>query len=54
MSLGHVEAPPEADQAKAYISMLVATASLGGSISPAAIFDFSLAAVAARDMAVKE
>lgn len=41
---------PSEEQAKAYISMLTATAGLG-EISPAAIFDFSLAAEAAKETA---
>ena len=45
---------PSEEQAKAYISMLTATAGLGGEISPASIFDFSLAAEAAKELAVKK
>ncbi len=45
---------PSEEQSKAYISMLAATAGLGGDISPASIFDFSPAAEAAREMAVKK
>ena len=45
---------PSEEQTKAYISMLTATAGLGGEISPASIFDFSPAAEAAKEMAVKK
>ena len=45
---------PSEEQAKSYISMLTATAGLGGEVSPQAIFDFSLAAQAAKEMAEKK
>ncbi len=45
---------PSDEQAKAYIAMLGATAGLKGDIAPASIFDFSLAAEAAKEMAVKK
>ncbi len=44
---------PSEDQATAYIAMLTATASLKGEISANAIFDFSLAAEAAKEMTGK-
>jgi len=44
---------PSEDQAKAYIAMLGATAGLKGDISANSIFDFSLAAEAAKAMAGK-
>jgi NitT/TauT family transport system substrate-binding protein len=44
---------PSEDQAKAYISMLSATAGLKGDISANSIFDFSLAAEAAKEISAK-
>ena len=44
---------PSDEQAKAYIAMLGATAGLG-EISAASIFDFSVAAEAAKEMAAKK
>jgi NitT/TauT family transport system substrate-binding protein len=44
---------PSEDQAKAYIAMLSATAGLKGDISANSIFDFSLAAEAAKEMTGK-
>jgi NitT/TauT family transport system substrate-binding protein len=45
---------PSGEQAKAYISMLAATAGIGADISAAAIFDFAPAAEAEREMAAKK
>jgi len=45
---------PTEEQAKAYIAMLSSTASLKGDLAAASIFDFSLAAEAAREMAQKK
>jgi ABC-type nitrate/sulfonate/bicarbonate transport system substrate-binding protein len=45
---------PSEEQAKAYIAMLDATAGLKGEIAPASIFDFSLAAEAAKEIGVKK
>jgi NitT/TauT family transport system substrate-binding protein len=45
---------PTEEQSKAYISMLSSTASLKGDVPPASIFDFSLAAEAARQLAQKK
>ncbi|TMA67122.1 MAG: ABC transporter substrate-binding protein [Deltaproteobacteria bacterium] len=45
---------PTEEQAKAYITMLGSTAGLKGDLPAAAIFDFSLAAEAARELAVKK
>jgi NitT/TauT family transport system substrate-binding protein len=45
---------PTEEQAKAYIAMLTSTASLKGEVSPASIFDFSLAAAAAKELAQKK
>ena len=44
---------PSEEQAKAYIARLGATAGLKGEISPAAIFDFSFAAEADKELAKK-
>lgn len=44
---------PSEDQVKAYVAMLGATAGLKGEVSANAIFDFSLAAEAAREMTVR-
>jgi hypothetical protein len=44
---------PSEDQAKAYIAMLTATAGLKGDLSANSIFDFSLAAEAAKEMTGK-
>ena len=45
---------PTEEQTKAYITMLGSTAGLKGDMPAAAIFDFSLAAEAAKEMAVKK
>ena len=45
---------PTEEQTKAYITMLGATAGLKGEVSAASIFDFSLAAEAAKEMAVRK
>jgi NitT/TauT family transport system substrate-binding protein len=45
---------PSEEQANAYIAMLGATAGLKGDVSSASIFDFSLAAEAAKDMTGKK
>jgi NitT/TauT family transport system substrate-binding protein len=45
---------PSDEQAKAYISMLGTTAGLKGEISPASIFDFSLAMEASKEMAARK
>ena len=45
---------PSEEQAKSYIAMLSATAGLKGDFSPASIFDFSAAAEASQEMAVKK
>jgi hypothetical protein len=42
------------EQAKAYIAMLNSTASLKGDVAVGSIFDFSLAAEAARELAQKK
>jgi hypothetical protein len=41
---------PSEEQVKAYIAMLGATAGLKGDVSAGSIFDFSLAAEAAKEM----
>jgi len=45
---------PSEEQAKSYIAMLSATAGLKGDFSPASIFDFSSAAEASKEMALKK
>ena len=45
---------PSEEQAKAYIAMLSSTASLKGDVAAGSIFDFSLAAEAARELAQKK
>jgi NitT/TauT family transport system substrate-binding protein len=45
---------PSEEQAKSYIAMLGATAGLKGDFSPASIFDFSAAAEASKEMALKK
>jgi ABC-type nitrate/sulfonate/bicarbonate transport system substrate-binding protein len=45
---------PTEEQTKAYIAMLSSTASLKGDIASASIFDFSLAADAAKELAQKK
>ena len=45
---------PTEEQAKAYITMLGSTAGLKGNLPAAAIFDFSPAAEAATELAVKK
>ena len=45
---------PSEEQAKAYIAMLGATAGLKGDFSPASIFDFSAAAEASKEMAIRK
>ncbi len=45
---------PSEEQAKAYIAMLSATAGLKGDFAPASIFDFSAAAEASKEMALKK
>lgn len=42
---------PTQDQAKAYLAMLAATAGINANLPPAAIFDFSLAGTAAKELA---
>ncbi len=44
---------PTEEQSKAYITMLSSTAGLKGEVSPASIFDFSLAMEAAKALAAK-
>lgn len=45
---------PTAEQSKAYIAMLAATAGLSPDLSASTIFDFSLSAAAAKEMAGKK
>jgi NitT/TauT family transport system substrate-binding protein len=45
---------PSEEQAKAYIAMLNATAGLKGDFAPGSIFDFSAAAEASKEMALKK
>lgn len=45
---------PTEEQSKAYIAMLVATAGVSAEAAAATIFDFSLAAAAAKELAVKK
>src|SRR5258708_20832988 len=45
---------PTEEQAKAYIAMLTSTASLRGDVAAGSIFDFSLAAEAAKELAQKK
>jgi NitT/TauT family transport system substrate-binding protein len=45
---------PTAEQSKAYIAMLAATAGLSADLPPATIFDFSLSATAAKELAAKK
>lgn len=45
---------PTEEQAKAYIAMLSSTANLKGEVAAASIFDFSLAAEAAKELAQKK
>lgn len=45
---------PTEEQAKAYIAMLGSTAALKGELSAPSIFDFSLAAEAAKELALKK
>ena len=45
---------PTEEQAKSYIAMLSSTASLKGDVAAGSIFDFSLAAEAAKEMAQKK
>lgn len=45
---------PTAEQSKAYIAMLAATAGLNPDLAPATIFDFALAVAAAKEVAVKK
>lgn len=44
---------PTAEQSKAYIAMLAATAGLNADLPASTIFDFSLSAAAAKELAVK-
>jgi ABC-type nitrate/sulfonate/bicarbonate transport system substrate-binding protein len=44
---------PTDEQSKAYIAMLAATAGVNAELAPATIFDFSLAAAAAKELAAK-
>lgn len=59
-SLRHRQRPhsrdgvPTPEQSKAYIAMLAATAGLNPDLSAATIFDFSLAAAAAKEIAAKK
>ena len=45
---------PTDEQSKAYIAMLAATAGVSAELKPESIFDFSLAAAAAKDLAPKK
>ena len=45
---------PTAEQSKAYITMLAATAGLNADLPASAIFDFSLSATAAKELAAKK
>jgi NitT/TauT family transport system substrate-binding protein len=45
---------PTAEQSKAYIAMLAATAGLSADLPAATIFDFSLSAAAAKELAAKK
>jgi NitT/TauT family transport system substrate-binding protein len=45
---------PTAEQSKAYITMLAATAGLNANLPASTIFDFSLSAVAAKELAAKK
>ena len=45
---------PTAEQSKAYIAMLAATAGLNADLPAATIFDFSLSAAAARELVTKQ
>jgi len=45
---------PTAEQSKAYIAMLAATAGLNADLPASAIFDFSLSAAAAKELAAKK
>jgi hypothetical protein len=45
---------PTAEQSKAYIAMLAATAGLNPDLPAATIFDFSLSAAAAKEIAAKK
>jgi hypothetical protein len=45
---------PTEEQAKAYIAMLSSTANLKGDVPAGSIFDFSLAAEAAKELAQKK
>ena len=45
---------PTDEQSKAYIAMLAATAGVNAELAPATIFDFSLAAAAAKELAAKK
>jgi len=47
-----MEFPPE--QSKAYIAMLAATAGVSADLPAATIFDFSLAAAAAKELPGKQ
>ncbi|HEX6769216.1 MAG TPA: hypothetical protein VF208_07675 [Candidatus Binatia bacterium] len=44
---------PSPEQSKAYIAMLAATAGLNADLPASTIFDFSLSAVAAKELATK-
>ena len=44
---------PTPEQSKAYIAMLAATAGLNADLPAATIFDFSLSAAAAKELATK-
>lgn len=45
---------PTEEQAKAYIAVLAATAGVSAKLPSAAIFDFSLASAAAKELATKK
>ncbi|HSC43714.1 MAG TPA: hypothetical protein VLH17_15625 [Candidatus Binatia bacterium] len=45
---------PTEEQAKAYIAMLAGTAGVSAKLPSAAIFDFSLASAAAKELATKK
>jgi hypothetical protein len=45
---------PTQEQSKAYIAMLAATEGLSGDLPAPTIFDFSLSAIAAKELAPKD
>ena len=48
------EGVPTPEQSKAYIAMLAATAGLNADLPPGTIFDFSLSAAAAKEIAARK